>query len=503
MGRLLKDNDFDFVICPTANELTDRIAKGSGPVIVAEKSLDHDGWMELRGQLEAQPTWSDLPVMVCQSKEARPLSQSLLAKWRNVIALPRPLHIPSFCALLRAALESRRQQYSLRDVVCRLETVNESLEQRSALLRRLTVELATAEHNERRRIANDIHDHLAQLLVLSRMKLKLALKSPMDSVARTSIADIDNMLAESLQYTRNLVAELSPQVLQQAGLPAALKWLSEQMASHGLLNDTRMSVERLPLEHQRAAMVYQSVRELFFNIIKHAGVAQATLSVEVESDETLCITVCDQGKGFDLSLKREEIPTKFGLLTIRERIEALHGSFDAQSQIGEGTTITIRIPITPSSFSFGVPQPPSQATTFPPSNGPHVIRTLIVDDHTMMRQGLKTLLGGYSDIEIIGEAANGQEAVEKALQSRPDLIVMDVNMPLLNGVAATKEICTLLPKTKIIGLSYDMSTTRSMCDAGAVTCLDKAFAIEQLYQVISQVGGGSGNGVRDPSPALQ
>ena len=80
---------------------------------------------------------------------------------------------------------------------------------------------------------------------------------------------------------------------------------------------------------------------------------------------------------------------------------------------------------------------------------------------------------------------------------------MDVNMPLLNGVAATKEICTLLPKTKIIGLSYDMSTTRSMCDAGAVTCLDKAFAIEQLYQVISQVGGGSGNGVRDPSPALQ
>ena len=153
MGRLLKEHDFDFVICATADELTDRIARGSGAVIVAEQALDHHGWTKLRAQLEAQPTWSDLPVMVCQSKEARPLSPSLLSRWRNVIALTRPLHIPSFCALLRAALESRRQQYSLRDVVHRLETVNESLEERSALLRRLTVELATAEHNERRRIA--------------------------------------------------------------------------------------------------------------------------------------------------------------------------------------------------------------------------------------------------------------------------------------------------------------------------------------------------------------
>jgi signal transduction histidine kinase len=63
------------------------------------------------------------------------------------------------------------------------------------------VELATAEHNERRRISNDIHDHLAQLLVLSRMKLQLALKSPMDSAARASVSATDSMLAESLQYT--------------------------------------------------------------------------------------------------------------------------------------------------------------------------------------------------------------------------------------------------------------------------------------------------------------
>jgi DNA-binding NarL/FixJ family response regulator len=116
----------------------------------------------------------------------------------------------------------------------------------------------------------------------------------------------------------------------------------------------------------------------------------------------------------------------------------------------------------------------------------------------MMRQGLKTLLGSYADIHVVSEASNGQEAVERARELRPDLVIMDVNMPKLNGVAATREICTLLPKTKVIGLSYDMSTTRSMCQAGAVTCIDKAYAVEQLYEVICQVNGEGMRAVSNP-----
>ena len=493
MGRLLKANNIDFVICSTAKYLCDRIASGTGPVILAEQSLNQDGWTELLALLENQPTWSDLPVMICQSKEPRAISHSLLARWRNVIALPRPLHIPTFCALLRAAVESRRQQYSLRDLVFRLETVNESLEQRSSLLQRLTLELASAEQNERRRIANDIHDHLAQLLVLSRIKLRQALKNPFDPSSHTFLTDTDRMLEESLHYTRTLVAELSPQVLQQSGLVAALKWLAEQMSSHGLVIEASITADRIAIEQQRAAMVYQSVRELLFNVLKHAGIGRAALSVWIQADKDLCITVSDQGRGFDSSSTMTAgIPAKFGLLTIRERIEALQGTFDIRSRVGEGTSISLCIPIESPAYVPAHTEVPESFSSRP-SAAPSIIRALIVDDHAMMRQGLRTLLGSYSDIHIIGEAGNGQEAIDRALEHRPDLIIMDVNMPMLNGVAATKKIRGLLPQTRVIGLSYDMSTFRSMCEAGAVTCIDKALAIDQLYQVIRQVGGAGEN----------
>ena len=503
MGRLLKANSIDFIICSTATDLRDRIGSGSGPVIMTEQSLSQDGWTALLTQIEGQPTWSDLPIMICQSKEARPLSHSLLARWRNVIALPRPLHIPTFCALLRAAVESRRQQYSLRDLVVRLETVNESLEQRSSLLQRLTLELASAEQNERRRIANDIHDHLAQLLVLSRIKLRQALKNLFDAASYTFLTDTDQMLEESLQYTRTLVAELSPQVLQQSGLLAALKWLSEQMSSHGLMIEAHISADRIAIEHQRAAMVYQSVRELFFNVLKHAGISRAILSVWIEADKDLCITVSDQGRGFDSpSAMKGGIPEKFGLLTMRERIEALQGTFNVRSRVGEGTSVNLRIPIEPVTCAPAHPELPESSPASGTSTAQLILRALIVDDHAMMRQGLRTLLGSYSDIHIIGEAGNGQEAIDRALEHRPDLIIMDVNMPKLNGVAATKTIKGLLPHTCVIGLSYDMSTFRSMCEAGAVTCIDKALAIDQLYQVIREVSDARADACPMPPPSV-
>jgi CheY-like chemotaxis protein len=387
--------------------------------------------------------------------------------------------------------------------VVRLETVNESLEQRSSLLQRLTLELASAEQNERRRIANDIHDHLAQLLVLSRIKLRQALKNIFDAASYTFLTDTDQMLEESLQYTRTLVAELSPQVLQQSGLLAALKWLSEQMSSHGLMIEAHISADRIAIEHQRAAMVYQSVRELFFNVLKHAGISRAILSVWIETDKDLCITVSDQGRGFDSSsAMKGGIPEKFGLLTMRERIEALQGTFNVRSWVGEGTSVNLRIPIEPVTCAPAHPELPESSPASGTSTAQPILRALIVDDHAMMRQGLRTLLGSYSDIHIIGEAGNGQEAIDRALEHRPDLIIMDVNMPKLNGVAATKTIKGLLPHTCVIGLSYDMSTFRSMCEAGAVTCIDKALAIDQLYQVIREVSDARADACPMPPPSV-
>ena len=84
---------------------------------------------------------------------------------------------------------------------------------------------------------------------------------------------------------------------------------------------------------------------------------------------------------------------------------------------------------------------------------PDTIRILLVDDHTIVRQGLARLLNDQSDLKIVGQAINGRVAVDKALELRPDVIIMDIAMPQMNGIEAAKRIKKKLPKTKILILS--------------------------------------------------
>lgn len=81
------------------------------------------------------------------------------------------------------------------------------------------------------------------------------------------------------------------------------------------------------------------------------------------------------------------------------------------------------------------------------------IRILLADDHTIVRQGLAHLLQAQPDLEVVGEASNGRMALEKALELRPDIIILDIAMPLLNGIEAAKRIRKDSPKTKILILS--------------------------------------------------
>ena len=80
-------------------------------------------------------------------------------------------------------------------------------------------------------------------------------------------------------------------------------------------------------------------------------------------------------------------------------------------------------------------------------------RILVVDDHRMYRDGLKALLALQSDMEVVGEAENGQEAIAKTRKLRPDVVLMDVKMPVMDGVEATRQIITEMPNMKILALT--------------------------------------------------
>ena len=120
------------------------------------------------------------------------------------------------------------------------------------------------------------------------------------------------------------------------------------------------------------------------------------------------------------------------------------------------------------------------------------IRILLADDHAVVRQGFKMILSAQPDMEVVGEAANGREAVELAEQGRPDIVVMDVAMPELNGIEATRRLLGSLPHTRVIALSMhkDSVYVREVLRAGARGYLLKDSGAEDLVRAIRAVAGG-------------
>jgi DNA-binding NarL/FixJ family response regulator len=118
---------------------------------------------------------------------------------------------------------------------------------------------------------------------------------------------------------------------------------------------------------------------------------------------------------------------------------------------------------------------------------------LLVDDHTVVRQGLRALLAAEEDMEVRGEAENGRQAVVLAKKLLPDVIVMDVAMPLLNGLEATRQIMKALPNAKVLVLtSYgDDDCVAQMMDAGAAGYLIKQTAANDLLKAIREVHRGN------------
>jgi two-component system response regulator NreC len=117
------------------------------------------------------------------------------------------------------------------------------------------------------------------------------------------------------------------------------------------------------------------------------------------------------------------------------------------------------------------------------------IRILLADDHRILREGLRSLLAQQADVSVVGEACGGEEAVLLARQLRPDVVIMDVVMPGLDGVAATRLIREDLPATKVIALSMhsDRRFVSEMVRAGALGYLVKDSAFEELNQAVRTV----------------
>ena len=122
------------------------------------------------------------------------------------------------------------------------------------------------------------------------------------------------------------------------------------------------------------------------------------------------------------------------------------------------------------------------------------IRILLADDHSVVRHGFRRILDAQEDMEVVGEVSNGREAVEQAAALQPDLIIMDVTMPELNGIEATRRIAEIVPRARVLALSMhrDPVYVREILRAGARGYLLKDSSEVDLVSAIRAVAQGEG-----------
>jgi DNA-binding NarL/FixJ family response regulator/signal transduction histidine kinase len=397
----------------------------------------------------------------------------------------------------------------------------EIAEHRSEQLRALAAELVHAEQRERRRLAQILHDHLQQLLIGAKFSTTVIRNKARTKELQRAAEQLSDTLNEAILATRSLTAELSPPVLHEKGLAAGLDWLARQMhEKHGLTVKVEADPRAEPATEQVRLFLFAAVRELLLNIVKYAGVDRATVHLRARDGGNVEVTVADGGAGFDPARLGGEEPTAggFGLFSIRERIGYLGGHMEVESAPGRGSRFTLVAPSRlvedpPRSVEdppwrggplfvaqppSAVPKPPVVALpppVMPPPAAPRTgllaeagrtIRVLLADDHTVMRQGLASLLQEQEGIAVVGQAADGRQAVALARELRPDVVIMDVSMPVMSGVEATRILSAEMPEVRVIALSLhdaaDMAA--SMREAGARAYLSKGGPAEDLVAAI-------------------
>ena len=386
-----------------------------------------------------------------------------------------------------------------------------ALEYRTAQLSRLASDLTLAEHHAREQLAKMLHDGLQQLLLVAAVNLDQQLKrdAQFGVASDELVVQARSGLDEAIAAARSLNVELYPPVLQSSGLPAALTWLADQTRKkYGL--EVQISADPLANSARKdiRTLLFESVRELLINAVKHAKADRVAIELALDPDDALRITVTDRGIGFDPAVvvdRAKTGPVGWGLFSIRERLTLLGGRFDIESVPGQGTTFQLIAPRGVAQDAVAPQDPLNRAGGERVARGvkslPSIpqLRILIVDDHASVRRVFRDLLQERREFVVVGDACNGLEGIAQARALRPDVILMDISMPHMDGVEATRRIRAELPFIQILGLSSQlwMEPVHPIEEAGAGGYFVKGVDMQRLIDHMLGIHASLGLAVQD------
>ncbi|WP_152379307.1 helix-turn-helix transcriptional regulator [Paenibacillus brasilensis] len=316
---------------------------------------------------------------------------------------------------------------------------------------------------ERDRLSKDLHDTMGHSYTSIIMGLE---------ILRTELAtkDGEQKIDTLLQLARNSMEEVRAYLHQidspQESLPltVTLQQLAEEFQKHAKVNvRTRIIGEEYMVSKQAKMTLYRSLQESLTNAVRHGQSTEIIVSLHFEPQQTR-LDVQDNGGGV------EEWKDGFGLTTMKERATQLQGRVTVYSEKGEGTFISCVLP--------RLVQLSDER-----------IRLCIVDDHSFIRDSLHTILDGQEDLQVVGVAEDGEQAVELCRSLNPDLILMDLEMPNQDGIRATQIIKETWPDIRVLILSTFQDTERAkeIMRSGADGYLLKSIESRELAETIRLV----------------
>ena len=331
---------------------------------------------------------------------------------------------------------------------------------------------------------------------------------------------------------------LRPEPLERARLSDALTGVAERWSAlHGIAVQVTTTGTARPVSPDVEFALLRAAQEALANVGKHARATRVGLTLSY-MDHEVALDVRDDGQGFDPGRLPDELfrngtaPASltagmtegsaagpgdtrggpghgaggFGLAAMRQRIEGLSGTLQVESEPGGGTAISARLPACPAGRRGAAGARAGPGMTSPGQAALGVgapVRLLIVDDHPVVRDGLTGMFAADPGFEVLGEAADGAEAVRLAQALGPDVILMDLRMPGMDGVAAITELARRgIPARVLVLTTYDTdSHVLPAIEAGATGYLLKDAPRAELLRAVRSAA--QGQAVLSPSVATR
>lgn len=307
---------------------------------------------------------------------------------------------------------------------------NTVLEQYLSQIERITLA------EERNRLSKDLHDTVGHSYTSIIMGLETLRPELSIEAGGQKLDSLLNLARKGIDEVRGYLHQLeSPQ--ETLPLLQSLQQLGEEFQAHAKVSVRfRTFGDEYPLPKQAKMAFFRCLQESLTNAVRHGQSTEITVSLQFEQRHTR-LEVQDNGTGM------EKWQDGFGLNAMKERAMNLHGQVSVYTKHGEGTLVTCTLP--------------RQVEL-----SDEVIRILIVDDQPFIRESLRTILEGHKDLQVVGLAEDGEQAIELCEQCQPQLVLMDLDLPHMDGISASKKIKQSWPHIRILILTTFQDTEQAL-----------------------------------------